>query len=127
MNTLSHLLALPDEEKSSRGLLHTPAEIAQQPSTWPSTFELFQERRAEIRDFLRAARIQREADSRPTVFLVGAGTSDYIGRSLTQLLRRLWQCEVIAVKSGHALHNAAVRELLPAELLRAVPRLSADR
>jgi tagatose-6-phosphate ketose/aldose isomerase len=105
MNTLSHLLALPDEEKSSRGLLHTPAEIAQQPSTWPSTFELFQERRAEIRDFLRAARIQREADSRPTVFLVGAGTSDYIGRSLTQLLRRLWQCEVIAVPSTDLLTN----------------------
>jgi UDP-3-O-acyl N-acetylglucosamine deacetylase len=29
------------------------------------------------------------------------------------------QCEVIAIKSGHALHCAAVRELLPAEPLRA--------
>jgi tagatose-6-phosphate ketose/aldose isomerase len=105
MNPLSHLLALPEEEKSSRGLLYTPAEIAQQPSTWPSTFELFQERRAEIRDFLRAAGNQREADSRPTVFLIGAGTSDYIGRSLTQLLRRLWQCEVIAVPSTDLLTN----------------------
>ncbi len=99
MNPLSHLLSLPEEEKSSRGLLYTPAEIAQQPSTWPSTFELFQERRTEIMDFLHAAGIQRQADSPPTVFLVGAGTSDYIGRSLTQLLRRLWQCEVIAVPS----------------------------
>jgi tagatose-6-phosphate ketose/aldose isomerase len=105
MNPLSHLLALPEEEKSSRGLLYTPAEIAQQPSTWLSTFELFQERRAEIREFLRAAGIQREADTRPTVFLVGAGTSDYIGRSLTQLLRRLWQCEVIAVPSTDLLTN----------------------
>jgi len=105
MNSLSHLLALPEEEKSSRGLLHTPAEIAQQPSTWRFTFELFQERRSEIRDFLRAAGIHQEADSRPTVFLVGAGTSDYIGRSLTQLLRRLWQCEVIAVPSTDLLTN----------------------
>jgi len=105
MNHLSHLLALPEEEKSSRGLLHTPAEIAQQPSTWRSTFELFQERQAKIKDFLRAAGIQREADSRPTVFLVGAGTSDYIGRSLTHLLQRLWQCEVIAVPSTDLLTN----------------------
>src|SRR5579863_3821151 len=105
MNPLSHLLALPEEEKSSRGLLYTPAEIAQQPSTWPSTFILFQERRDEIGNFLRAAGIQRDADFRLTVFLVGAGTSDYIGRSLTQLLRRLWQCEVIAVPSTDLLTN----------------------
>ena len=105
MNPLSHLLALPEEEKSSRGLLYTPAEIAQQPSTWLSTFELFQQRRTEIMDFLRAAGIQRGANSRPTVFLVGAGTSDYIGRALTQLLRRLWQCEVIAVPSTDLLTN----------------------
>jgi tagatose-6-phosphate ketose/aldose isomerase len=105
MNPLSHLLALPEEEKSARGLLYTPAEIAQQPATWLSTFELFQERRDEIRGFLRAAGLQRKANSRPTVFLVGAGTSDYIGRSLTQLLRRLWQCEVLAVPSTDLLTN----------------------
>lgn len=105
MNPLSHLLALPEEEKSPRGLLHTPAEIAQQPSTWTSTFQLFQERRDEIRNFLRAAGVQQDADSRLTVFLVGAGTSDYIGRSLSQLLRRLWQCEVIAVPSTDLLTN----------------------
>jgi tagatose-6-phosphate ketose/aldose isomerase len=105
MNPLSDLLALPEEEKSARGLLHTPAEIAQQPATWLSTFELFQERRTGIRDFFRAAGLQREAASHPTVFLVGAGTSDYIGRSLTQLLRRLWQCEVLAVPSTDLLTN----------------------
>src|SRR5208283_63659 len=36
---------------------------------------------------------------RPTVFLIGAGTSDYIGQSLTYLLRRAWNCEVMAVPS----------------------------
>ena len=36
---------------------------------------------------------------RPTVFLIGAGTSDYIGQSLTFLLRRCWNCEVLAVPS----------------------------
>jgi tagatose-6-phosphate ketose/aldose isomerase len=105
MNPLSQLLALPVDEKSARGLLHTPGEIAQQPATWRSTFELFQKRQAEIKDFLRAAGLQQQLDLRPTVFLLGAGTSDYIGRSLTQLLRRLWQCEVIAVPSTDLLTN----------------------
>ncbi|MGA7360791.1 MAG: tagatose-6-phosphate ketose isomerase, partial [Candidatus Sulfotelmatobacter sp.] len=36
---------------------------------------------------------------KPAVFLVGAGTSDYVGRSLVHLLRRLWKCEVIAIPS----------------------------
>jgi D-galactosamine 6-phosphate deaminase/isomerase len=105
MNPLTHLLALSEEEKSARGLLHTPAEIAQQPETWVSTFECFHERRADIKEFLHAAGLEQQANSRPTVFLVGAGTSDYIGRSLTQLLRRLWQCEVLAVPSTDLLTN----------------------
>lgn len=33
------------------------------------------------------------------VFLVGAGTSDYVGRSLHPLLRSRWQCQVIPVAS----------------------------
>jgi tagatose-6-phosphate ketose/aldose isomerase len=93
VNALSALLDLPETEKTTRGLAHTPAEIAQQPDTWLSTFELFKQKSEEIRGFLAAA------GSRPAVFLVGAGTSDYIGQSLVCLLRKAWQCEVIAVPS----------------------------
>ena len=99
MNPLSSLLALPEEEKQSRGLLHTPKEIAQQPETWQATYECFQQRHAEIRDFLLSAGINWDPTRRPTVFLIGAGSSDYVGRSLTQLLRLLWHCEVLAVPS----------------------------
>lgn len=99
MNELSKLLSLPESEKVSRGLIHTPAEIAQQPETWLSTFQLFRSKRAEIRQFLSSAGVSGAADSELTVFLVGAGTSDYVGQSLTHLLRKLWQCEVIAVPS----------------------------
>jgi tagatose-6-phosphate ketose/aldose isomerase len=99
MNPLSSLLALPEEEKQSRGLLHTPKEIAQQPETWRVTYERFRERHAEIREFLHTAGVNWDPTRRPTVFLIGAGTSDYVGRSLTQLLRRLWHCEVLAVPS----------------------------
>lgn len=99
MNPLGTLLALPEAEKQARGVEHTPKEIAQQPQTWLSTYEVFRERHAAIGQFLQAAGIGSDPVRRPTVFLVGAGTSDYIGRSLTQLLRRCWQCEVLAVPS----------------------------
>jgi tagatose-6-phosphate ketose/aldose isomerase len=99
VNALSELLNLPDSEKKARGLVHTPAEIAQQPDTWRSTFELFKKRHAEIRDFLASTGLAVDPRIRPTVFLVGAGTSDYIGQSLAYLFRKTWQCEVVAVPS----------------------------
>lgn len=99
MNALSELLKLPDAEKRSRGLVHTPAEIAQQPDTWKSTFDLFKEKREEIKEFLVSAGLAVDPRVRPIVFLVGAGTSDYIGQSLAYLFRKAWLCEVVAVPS----------------------------
>jgi tagatose-6-phosphate ketose/aldose isomerase len=99
VNALSELLGLPDAEKTTRGLAHTPAEIAQQPDTWLSTFEIFRRKRDQITEFLSLAGVGASPRPRPTIFLIGAGTSDYIGQSLTYLLRRCWNCEVIAVPS----------------------------
>jgi tagatose-6-phosphate ketose/aldose isomerase len=99
VNALFELLNLPDSEKKTRGLVHTPAEIAQQPETWHSTFDLFRKRLAEVRDFLVSAGFGADSRVRPTVFLVGAGSSDYIGQSLAYLFRRTWRCEVVAVPS----------------------------
>ena len=99
MNALSALLNLPDAEKSARGLTHTPAEIAQQPETWQATFELFKSRSEKIRNFLAAA------GSTPSIFLVGAGTSDYIGQALVPLLRKAWKCDISAVPSTDLLSH----------------------
>lgn len=99
MNPLASLLQLPASEKLERGLLHTPAEIAQQPQTWLRTFELLRKRQTKIEAFLTAAGLRDAAPARPSVFLVGAGSSDYIGHSLFPLLRRAWQCEVAPVAS----------------------------
>jgi tagatose-6-phosphate ketose/aldose isomerase len=99
VNALSELLNLTDSEKKTRGLVHTPAEIGQQPDTWQSTFNLFRKRRAGIRDFLLSAGFATDPRIRPTVFLVGAGSSDYIGHSLAYLFRKTWRCEVVAVPS----------------------------
>ena len=99
MDALTKLLRLPETEKQSRGLLNTPAEIAQQPATWRSTVELFRKRQREIMEFFNASGLGSDPQDSPVVWLVGAGTSDYLGRCLAQLLRRLWQCEVLAVPS----------------------------
>ena len=106
MNSLPSLLALPLDERKSLGLLHTPSEIAQQPETWRATYRRFRDRHADILRLLQSAGVSWDPARRPTVFLIGAGTSDYIGRSLAQLLRRCWHCEVLAVASTDLLTHA---------------------
>ncbi len=105
MDPLSALLNATAAEKAELGLDHTPHEIAQQPGTWISTFHQLRAQQVEMRNFLAKAGINGPAEQRPTVFLVGAGTSDYIGRSLHHLLRSTWQCEVIPVASTDLLTN----------------------
>ncbi len=46
------------------------------------------------------------AKDRPSVLLVGAGTSDYIGRAVSRILRREWRCDVTAVPSTELLTNS---------------------
>ncbi|MCU1271728.1 MAG: putative tagatose-6-phosphate aldose/ketose isomerase [Acidobacteriaceae bacterium] len=99
MSALSQLMDLPEAEKVKRGLVHTPAEIAQQPDTWGATVELFRSKREEIRNFLSAGELTGPGASHVIVFLVGAGTSDYTGQAVSHLLRKHWRCEVIAVPS----------------------------
>jgi tagatose-6-phosphate ketose/aldose isomerase len=98
VNALSALLSLSNSDKRDRGILHTPQEIAQQPQTWEATFSQLYQQRSEIQEFLHAAGIG-SGSSDVTVFLIGAGTSDYIGHSLHHLLRQQWKCEVIPVAS----------------------------
>jgi tagatose-6-phosphate ketose/aldose isomerase len=98
-SSLSSLLQLSADQRLERGLMHTPGEIAQQPATWLRTLEMLTARAPEIQAFLTGAGLQRPAEQRPVVFLVGAGSSDYIGQSLHHLLRHCWQCDVFPVPS----------------------------
>ncbi len=99
MDPLSALLQLSAAEKAARGLEHTPQEIAHQPGTWILTFQNLESRLEQVREFLSAAKVDTAPEQRPTIFLIGAGTSDYIGQSLQHLLRVKWQCEVVPVAS----------------------------
>lgn len=98
-NPLLTLLDLPEQEKAERGLEHTPREIWQQPDTWGVTYRLCARAQRELQDAVRRAGIGRGSTSSPTVYLVGAGTSDYTGRALAPLLRARWGCDVWPVPS----------------------------
>lgn len=98
-NPLCRLLELSEQEKVERGLEHTPREIWQQPDTWKSTYKLCAANQTALVDVLRRAGIGRGSSSSSTVYLVGAGTSDYTGRALAPLLRGRLGCDVWAVPS----------------------------
>jgi tagatose-6-phosphate ketose/aldose isomerase len=87
---LSALLGLPDR----LGAEHTAAEIAQQPETWAGTLALC--RQAQLRAFVAG-------QAGFPVLLAGAGTSDFIGRSVERLLERRWHTTVRAVASTELL------------------------
>jgi tagatose-6-phosphate ketose/aldose isomerase len=99
------LLELGAEEQEARGLRYTPQEIHQQPESWHSTYKICLEKAPELRRFLEKFTAGRREQSAPKVFLVGAGTSDYVGRALTYLLRARWHCDVSAVPSTDLLTN----------------------
>ena len=103
--SLLDIVQLPRDEQITRGLLHTPREIAQQPETWQSTFAIFKREQDRLRRFLESVGVTGTPEQRPAVMLVGAGTSDYIGRALTLLLRQKWGCEVMACASTDLLPN----------------------
>jgi tagatose-6-phosphate ketose/aldose isomerase len=102
-NPLQALLELADEEKDLRGLRYTPREISQQPDSWEATYQKCRGQQVEIDSFLKSFGIGRDLESKelaaPTVYLVGAGTSDYIGRAVADLLRLRWSCPVWAIPS----------------------------
>ena len=102
---LQALLDLNEQEKSERGLLYTPREIFQQPQTWSTTYQMCQEKRAELCAFLKESGIGSTRALPPTVLLVGAGTSNYIGRALAHLLHQRWGTETWAIPSTDLLTN----------------------
>jgi tagatose-6-phosphate ketose/aldose isomerase len=96
VDPLIALLELPGERKRELGVEHTAAEIAQQPKTWPGTLALFRQQQVELRGFL-------VAQAGLPVLLAGAGTSDFIGRSVERLLEERWRASVRAVASTELL------------------------
>ena len=105
MDALSKLLNLSPAEKESLGVVHTLPEILQQPQTWRLTYAKVFNLATRIEKFLTNAGIGTSDRNPPHVLLIGAGTSDYIGKSVFSLLQREWRCDVQAVPSTDLLTN----------------------
>jgi tagatose-6-phosphate ketose/aldose isomerase len=85
-------------------VVHTLPEILQQPQTWLRTYAKVFNLATPTKAFLTSAGIGA-ADRNPHVLLIGAGTSDYIGKSVSALLQKQWGCDVHAVPSTDLLTN----------------------
>jgi len=105
--SLSDLLDLPASEQESLGIVHTLREILQQPETWRHTYHKVLSLAKPIEAFLQSAGIGNARQRPVDVYLVGAGTSDYIGKSVCALLQRQWACDVQAIPSTDLLTNMA--------------------
>jgi tagatose-6-phosphate ketose/aldose isomerase len=104
---LQELVNLSELEKEKLGVTATAGEIAQQPRTWRGTRKIFEKHAQRLRTFLEAAGVTGPLEQRPTVVLTGAGSSDYVGKTLTLLLRSEWGCETQAIASTDLLTNMA--------------------
>jgi tagatose-6-phosphate ketose/aldose isomerase len=105
MTASPKLLELSAAERESLGLTHTLREILQQPQTWRQTYHQLQSRAQGIEEFLTKAGLRMQRPLPLNVLLVGAGTSDYIGKSVCALLQKEWGCNVQAVPSTDLLTN----------------------
>jgi tagatose-6-phosphate ketose/aldose isomerase len=77
-NALEKILAQSAEEARSLGTEYMPGEINQQPDAWRSAAEFIIGKKDEISSILAKGE---------QIILSGAGTSDYVGRSVETLLR----------------------------------------
>src|ERR1041384_3741265 len=105
MTASPKLLELSSAERESLGLVHTLREILQQPQTWRETYQKVLRPSTELEEFLTRAGVDAKCKTPLNVLLVGAGTSDYIGKSVCALLQKDWSCNVQAVPSTDLLTN----------------------
>jgi D-galactosamine 6-phosphate deaminase/isomerase len=111
MSAFLKLLELSDEEKSKLGVVDTPREIKQQPDTWMKAVKLILEQKGELQTFLAAAGLTGEQKS--TLLLCGAGSSEYIGSSVCNILRKGFGREVMSIPTAHMVTHG--REFLVEE------------
>ena len=74
------------EELEKLGAIHTTLEIKQQPKVWLEAFDNFMAQKSEIEAFL--AKVKASTTDRVRVIFTGAGTSCYVGDTITPYLNR---------------------------------------
>jgi tagatose-6-phosphate ketose/aldose isomerase len=96
MNAFEKLVAAPRP-------LQTVREINQQPAAWRRTAQVLRAQAAAIATFLGPQR--RDAEP-PALVLTGAGSSEYVGRSIEAALRRTLRRDVTTVPTTHFVTHA---------------------
>lgn len=95
------MFALSSEKLELLNALHTTAEIKQQPDLWKETFEIYRDKYQEIEVFLQGIAQQH---TRVRIIFTGAGTSAYVGETITPYLKekvneQKWQVHSIPTTS----------------------------
>jgi D-galactosamine 6-phosphate deaminase/isomerase len=117
MTARPKLVDLSTAERESLGLVHTLGEILQQPQTWRQTYQRVVRSSPRIEEFLTSAGLGSGRSTPLNVLLIGAGTSDYIGKSVCALLQKQWNCNVQAVPSTDLLTNMEDHVLVDSDYL----------
>lgn len=99
MNAFLDLLELPIEEKENLGVTDTPGEIRQQPDTWQRAVEMLLEEKEKLISFLE--RFGAMGNKKSVLVLCGAGTSEFIGNSVCNLLKREFGRETVSIPTTH--------------------------
>lgn len=99
----------------SKKAVHTASEINQQPKTWKLTLDIIKDNYETIQEFIKP--IVDEKNHR--VIFTGAGTSEFVGNSLTPILRSMGSdhYESIATTDLVATPELYIREYLPTLLV----------
>lgn len=93
--SLTQILSYSAAQRQELGLVHTPAEIAQQPESFADTFARVVARAPEVERAFR--HVDAVRGGRAQLLLLGAGTSHFVGESVASALRLGWGCPVEAI------------------------------
>lgn len=77
-----------DEELKEQGAVITTREIQQQPALWEETFKNYKNKKDEINKFLQNV-IDNSNGEKIKVIFTGAGTSQYVGDTITPYLNKV--------------------------------------
>ncbi|WP_244087919.1 SIS domain-containing protein [Companilactobacillus sp. RD055328] len=76
-----------DAELEKLGAVITTREIQQQPKLWQEAFDTYKSKKSEITEFLNDVKAKANGEKIRVIF-VGAGTSQYVGDTITPYLNR---------------------------------------
>ncbi len=97
MYNFKELLELSGSDKKKYGVMHTPAEINQQPEVWGKTAWILRSLNGKLRDYIYKTGILVKKNS--NIIITGAGTSEFVGNAASVVLQESLQLPVASVST----------------------------